>query len=197
MAHANKRMYVLLVDGGPEARKQEIIALVGNADWVGFESCKYSYTRLKAVMDEISADREADRDGNVPACWIDERENCVNISVLKETVETVGQRYKDCYGDMVRVEEGQPIPKTDGKGRVLGIPKTGDAADFGYLPPYCWAACACAFLGKGPQAIYSTHETQRISPALWIGAGLSLVRLVLIRLPAASRCPCPAGWRSA
>lgn len=40
--NANKRMYVLLVDGGSEARKQEIIALVGNADWVGFESCKYS-----------------------------------------------------------------------------------------------------------------------------------------------------------
>lgn len=144
----SQRICVLLVNGGTEARKQEVIALVGNADWISFKSCKYSYAQLKAAWEEIGADMI---NGNgVVGVGMDEKRNYVTVGILAGTPETVAQGYIQRYGDMVRIEEGAiSIPKTDGAKRGPGIPKTGAAATFGWLWPLALGSLCLGIRAKG------------------------------------------------
>ncbi len=135
-----KRIYVLLVGGGTEARKQEILGKAGNADWISFESCKYSYVQLKAVQDAILLEMHG---SSVVQLGIDVKRNRVTVGILKEALESVGQSYKQRYGDMVYPEEADYVIPTDG----TGIPNTGGGPSFFWLFAIS-LGCLCLGLRK-------------------------------------------------
>lgn len=132
-----KKFCVMLVNGGTDARKREIEALVGNADWVSFKSCTYSLAQLRLVIDELHAaevqrlQRDKDAHGMVFS-GIDVMNNKVTIAVHKDPPEGYVEAVKARYGQAVEVIEGQlSIPKTDGGTEeaqaqpAIEIPKTG------------------------------------------------------------------------
>lgn len=145
-----KRIYVLLVNGGTESRKQEILGMVGNADWISFESCKYSYMQLKAVQDAIAPEMNG---SSVVQLGIDVKRNRVRIGILKEALESVGQIYRQRYGDMVYPEEADYVILTDGR----GVPDTGGGPGFSGLFAIT-LGCLCLGLCKRVMGRTKDHK---------------------------------------
>lgn len=146
-----KRIYVLLVNGGTESRKQEILGMVGNADWISFESCKYSYAQLKAVQDAIAPEMNG---SSVVQLGIDVKRNRVRIGILKAALESVGEVYMQRYGDMVYAEEADYVIPTDGR----GVPNTGGEPGFSWLFAIT-LGCLCMVLRKKTMSRANDRKT--------------------------------------
>lgn len=111
---------VITLVNGTEARRQEILAMAGNAEGIGFGESKYSYNRMLAVQQEIQADMAgaadkvhsvgvgwgSDADGNVAGFGESGKEARVVVTVAESALDEYRGAYEAKYGDMVYVVSG-------------------------------------------------------------------------------------------
>ncbi|HVI39383.1 MAG TPA: hypothetical protein VM577_01885 [Anaerovoracaceae bacterium] len=102
----DNRAAVVMVYGVPEARKNEIRALVPDPNVLVFISARYSYNELKAVADQI------DTNGEFELNWWGvsqhERENAVIVQVTVGGRAAAAAYFTPKFGDKIIIREGYP-----------------------------------------------------------------------------------------
>jgi len=104
--YSEEGLTIIVVDLSAN-RVAEIKGLVSDPDNIEFVSGKHSYNEMIVVMSEI--EKDLSEENGIYAICIDEPNNRILVDVRADVLESTITKYEKLYGQMVRVQIGEPI----------------------------------------------------------------------------------------
>ena len=167
------RLCFSLVKGTPEARREELLALIADKESLCFvEGSSRTIRELVTIQDEITA--RMGPDAGIYVVGVNEGAGTVSVGADPEVLGALREELRERYGDAVSVYASSPIVLTDDTMTV--VVQDGDklAAPLGpVLPqspdrsgsPWLWAAFAAGAALLAGAVLLLLRRRRRLCPA--------------------------------